>query len=115
MVLQYAAALAFPGRKIKTKDMSVYSIFIHLSRYVINLENVKQHDTSFHCHIPFSLHLQVRPLQCLGNAGVTTAWVTIETDAARRQQEGSENAVRTFTIFNIGIVDFLHTYWCACK
>jgi hypothetical protein len=32
--------------------------------------------------------------------------ITIETNAARRQQEHSEKAARTFTNFDRGIVDF---------
>ncbi len=36
----------------------------------------------------------------------TMAWVTNETNAARRQRERSEKPAKTFTNFNIGIVDF---------
>jgi hypothetical protein len=33
-------------------------------------------------------------------------WVKIETNTARRQQECKEKAARTFTNFNIGMIDF---------
>jgi hypothetical protein len=42
IVLQYAAALASPGQKGKTKAMSAHSTSIYLGRCVINLENVKR-------------------------------------------------------------------------
>ncbi len=43
IVLQYAAALASPGWKRKTKAMSAHYTSISLGRCVINLENVKRY------------------------------------------------------------------------